>query len=386
MNKFRLAAKSLPTCWLAVLTLGGAAALITGCGSSSSQSPSIGKATTRYSRVNLVADKAGLVDGSSPAGTIDAKLGNAWGIAFSPTGPFWIADNHTGFTTLYDGAGATQPLTVTIPSPAGGTPPAAPTGMVYNGATAYGSSTAFNVSSGSQSGSSSFLFATEDGTLSGWNATVNPTQAILAVDRSGTGAVYKGLAQGNSGGASFLYATNFNAGMVEMFDSNFQLVKSFTDPTVDAGFAPFGIQNIGGNLFVTFARQNAAKHDDVRGAGNGFVDVFDTSGKLLRRFAAHGTLNSPWGIAQAPAGFGGFSAMVLIGNFGDGRISAFKADTGAFMGQLNDTNGSPLVLPGLWALSFGNGGQAGSTTTLYFTSGPNGETDGIFGSLQATSP
>ena len=168
-----------------------------------------------------------------------------------------------------------------------------------------------------------------------------------------------------------------------MFNSTFQLVRSFTDTTVDAGFAPFGIQNVGGSLIVTFARQDAAKHDDVAGAGNGFVDVFDLNGNLLRRLASHGTLNSPWGVALAPAGFGSASNALLIGNFGDGRINAFNPTTGAFLGQLSDSSNTPLTISGLWALTFGNGGQGGSVTTLFYTAGFNAEQDGLFGKIEA---
>ncbi len=243
------------------------------------------------------------------------------------------------------------------------------------------------------------MFATEDGTISGWNPNVNATNAILAVDRSQvtqggfTGAVYKGLATGSNDKGDFIYATNFRFGQVEQFDADFKLVNTFTDPQLSSDcpiagppaqcFAPFGIQNIGGNLFVTFALQDAAHHDDVKGAGNGFVDVFDTNGTLIRRFASQGTLNSPWGLTLAPNGFGRFGKNLLVGNFGDGRINAFDPDTGAFRGQLQGQGGSsnPITIDGLWALGFGNGGLAGPTDTLFFTAGPNEETHGLFGSI-----
>src|SRR5262249_52951457 len=229
---------------------------------------------------NLVSDIAGV------ARTTDPKLGNPWGIAYAPTGPFWIANNDTGSTTLYDGAGQPfptgTPLVVTIPPPMGSTATAAPTGIVFNG------SSDFVVTATGKSGSSVFIFATEDGTISGWSPNVDGTHAILKVDNSvvptpPTGAVYKGLALGSNASGNFLFATNFRAGTIDVFDKNFTkatLAGSFRDATIPAGFAPFGIQNIGGSLYVTYAKQNAMMHDDVKGAGNGFVDVFDTNGNF----------------------------------------------------------------------------------------------------------
>jgi uncharacterized protein (TIGR03118 family) len=280
------------------------------------------------------------------------------------------------------------PPVVTIPLPGGG-PGGAPTGNVFN------PTSGFVISQGGASGPGQFLFATEDGTISGWNPAVDPAHALIAVDRSAVrqgkfvGAVYKGLALAPSGSGSFLYATDFRFGVVEQFDAQFHLVRSFTDPVLAEDcplpgqcFAPFGIQNIGGDLFVSFALQNKAHHDDVGGAGNGFVDVFDTSGTLKGRFASMGSLNSPWGLALAPAGFGTFSNDLLVGNFGDGRINAFDPSTGKFLGQLQDPAGHPIAINGLWGLAFGNGGLAGDTTTLFFASGLNDEADGLFGSIQ----
>ena len=283
------------------------------------------------------------------------------------------------------------PPVVTIPLPGGGSG-GAPTGNVFNG------TSDFVVTEGSASGPSQFLFATEDGTISGWSPNVDLTHALIAVDRSTVrqngfvGAVYKGLALVQSSSGNFLFAANFRFGTVEKFDAHFNLVASFTDPALASDcpvpgsprqcFAPFGIQNIGGNLYVTFALQNAVHHDDVGGAGRGFVDVFDTNGHLLRRFASQGTLNSPWGLALAPAKFGKFSHDVLVGNFGDGRINAFDPGTGAFLGQLQDEHGNPITINGLWGVAFGNGGLAGDTTTLFFASGLNDEADGLFGSIE----
>jgi uncharacterized protein (TIGR03118 family) len=305
-----------------------------------------------------------------------------------------VADNATGKATAYRGNGAPfptfgSPLVVSVPPPAGGSPPAAPTGTVFNSASETNPSE-FVISENERSGASTFLFATEDGTLSGWNPNVDPTNAILTVDRShvGTGVVYKGLALGRSGNSDFLYATNFRFGTVEMFDKHFHLVRSFTDATLANDcpfpgqcFAPFGIQNILGELYVTYALQKPGKHDDQAGPGNGFVDVFDTRGHLLRRFASHGTLNSPWGLALAPEAFGTFSNDLLIGNFGDGRINAFDLNTGAFRGQLADNVGNPIAINGLWGIAFGNDGLAGASDELFFASGLNDEANGLFGTI-----
>jgi uncharacterized protein (TIGR03118 family) len=342
---------------------------------------------TRFVQTNLVSD------GSVTAPVIDKDLGNPWGLAASPKSPWWINDNHTGLSTLYNGAGAKQGLVVTIPPPAGspaGTT-SSPNGMVFNGNTSD-----FVVSQGGKSGPSAFIFATEDGTISGWNFGVNTTNAILAVDNSGSGAVYKGLALANNGGSDFLYATNFHAGTIDVFDSSFHQVtlasSAFTDSKLPKGFAPFGIASItppGSSqnlLFVTYAMQKADKHDDLAGRGHGFVDVFDASGNLLQRVASRGTLNSPWGIALAPSNFGRNSGELLIGNFGDGRINAFKFPQGtshrfAVAGQLLNTRGKPITISGLWGLAFGNGANAGPNNTLFFTAGVNHEAGGLFGTL-----
>jgi uncharacterized protein (TIGR03118 family) len=264
----------------------------------------------------------------------------------------------------------------------------------------------FVVRAHGKSGASEILFATEDGTISGWNPSVDPTHAVLAIDRStvGLGAVYKGLAIGRSpSGNDFIYATNFRFGTVEMFDAHFKLVRSFTDsqlstdcPSTGQCFAPFGIQNIGGELFVTYALQNAMKHDDVAGTGHGFVDVFNTEGHLLRRLVSQSspnatlscTLNSPWGLALAPSEFGRFSGALLVGNFGamgtgHGLINAFNPQTGACLGQLRDRAGNPITNDSLWGLGFGNGKQAGKANTLFFTVGLRDETHGLFGKIEA---
>ncbi len=329
-----------------------------------------------YQQTNLVSD------GAVAAQTTDPNLKNPWGIAAIPGGPFWISDNGTGLSTLYNGLGTIVPLVVTIPPPKGspaGTG-ATPTGIVWNP-----NGQLFNVAPNQ---SALFIFATEDGTISAWNPTADLHNAILEVDNSqgGTGAVYKGLALATNSTGVFVYATNFRAGTIDVFDSSFKpatLAGSFSDPRLPPGYAPFGIALIDGNLFVTYAQQDSAKHDDMSGPGRGFVDVFDTDGHLVTRFASRGVLNSPWGVARAPSNFGPFSSRILIGNFGDGRINAFDS-FGAFRGQLRNTSGHAIKIDGLWAITFGTG-AASSPSTLYFTAGTNGEADGLFGSLQAVA-
>jgi len=339
-----------------------------------------------YGQTNLVSDIPGL------AARTDPNLHNPWGTSTGPGLPIWVSDNGAGVTTLYDGAGVPQPptnqLVVTIPAPPSAGPGAAgaPTGTVFN-PTADG----FVVSGGGTSGPSKFLFATEDGTIVGWNPSVAPHAAVIAVDRSGVvdtagdvGAVYKGLALATTPAGKFLYATNFRFGTVEVFDSHFNLVKTFGDPRVPAGFAPFAVHNIGGNLFVTFAKQDAAKHDDAAGPGNGFVDVFNPNGDLLQRFVTRGRLDSPWAVTLAPSTFGTFGGDILVGNFGDGHINAFEPSTGEFAGQLQNATGDPLVISGLWGLRFPTGSLNVPANTLYFTAGINHEADGLFGTLAPT--
>jgi uncharacterized protein (TIGR03118 family) len=332
-------------------------------------------AATQVAVTNLVSN------GAVPAVTIDPNLVNPWGLAHSPTSPFWISDNGAGVSTLYNGAGAKIPLTVTVPPPAGTTGTSAPTGVVFNG-----NAGSFQVSSGGNTGTSAFIFSTEDGTISGWSPSVNGTQAILAADESGlgAGAVYKGLAIASTAGGNFLYASDFHNGLVEQFDSNFNLIRSFTDAGVAPGYAPFGAQVLGDHLFVTYALQDATGHDDVAGAGNGYVDIFNFDGTLFQRLVSQGgEVNSPWGLDIAPAGFGDIAGKLLVGNFGDGTISIFDLLTGNFGGKLLGQDGNPIAIDGLWGLMNGNGGSGGNANTVYFTAGLNGEQDGLFGSLSA---
>ena len=337
-----------------------------------------------YQQKKLVSDLPNLAE------VRDKSLVNPWGLSHSPNGPWRVSDNGTSLSTQYTSLGKEVAPAVIIPPPAGAKT-AAPTGNVFNG------TINFVISKNRKSFASEFLFATEDGTIAGFNPNVDAKHAILVVDRSVvtqgefTGAVYKGLALATTNSGDFLFATNFRFGTVEKFDDQFNLVASFTDPALTSDcpipgapaqcFAPFGIQTINDELYVTFALQDAAHHDDVKGLGNGFVDVFDTNGHLIRRFASQGTLNSPWGLALAPANFGPLSNDVLIGNFGDGRINAFDPVTGVFVDQLRDESGNAITINGLWGLAFGTGGLAGDTNTLFFAAGFDDEAHGLFGSI-----
>ncbi len=334
-------------------------------------------AANTYLVHNLVSDLPG-------ADKLDPALVNPWGIAVSPTSPFWLSDNRTGLSTLYSlsktASLAKVALEVTIPLSAKGGKTGAPTGIV---APSFYGITGFQAAAGANA---SFIFDSEDGTISAWNT---GTAAIIKVDKSGSNAVYKGLAMGLVGTTPYLYAANFGAGTIDVFDSTYAAVSlPFKDPTVPAGFAPFNIQNLGGKLYVSYAKQDNAKTDDVAGPGNGYVAVFDTGGNLLQHLISQGQLNSPWGLAIAPAAFGDFAGNLLVGNFGDGRVNAFDATTGKFNAALQDTKGAPISITGLWALQVGNGGNGGDTSAIYFTAGiagPTGarEDHGLFGSIQA---
>jgi uncharacterized protein (TIGR03118 family) len=365
-----------------VVLLAGSSLGLTGLAANASASSSI--ASRAYQQTNLVSDIPGLALHTDP------NLRNSWGTSTGPGLPIWVSDNATGVATLYDGQGNPQPgpgnqqLVVSVPAPPSAGPGAvgAPDGTVFNP-----TPDGFAVSENGVSAPARFLFATEDGTIAGWNPAVDPTHAVIAVDRSTVtdqagdhGAVYKGLALVSTPAGKFLYATNFRFGTIEVFDSSFHLVNSFTDPTVPAGFAPFGIHNIGGNLYVTFAKQNAAKFDDDAGPGHGFVDVFAPDGNLLQRLASHGRLDSPWGVTLAPATFGAFGGDILVGNFGDGRINAFNPTTGQFLGQLR-THGGPITISGLWGLRFPAGSLNVTPNALYFTAGLNHEADGLLGDI-----
>jgi uncharacterized protein (TIGR03118 family) len=314
-------------------------------------------------------------DGSAtPAAAGDKSLVNAWGLSAGPTTPWWTSNNGTNTSTLYSGVGSKAALTVAV---AGG-----PTGTVFNGNTAD-----FPVSQSGKSGSARFLFATEGGQILGWSPTVNGTVALVGADRSSAGAVYKGLAVANDR----LYATDFHNNRVDVFDAKFAPVTTtgFKDDKVPDGFAPFGIQALGGNVFVTYAKQDAAAKDDVAVPGQAYVDEFTPDGQLVTRVINSGKknapLNAPWGLAMAPADFGPFGGDLLVGNFGNGRISAYAkgANGWVYKGQLRHGNGTPIEIDGLWAIAFGNGSAAGPTTSLYFTAGPSDESHGLYGSITA---
>ena len=345
----------------------GAPALLAGTaliGSFALSSP----ASAGYVVDKLVSDVPG------EATFVDSSLVNAWGMAHSPTSPWWVSDAGTGVSTLYNGQGVKSALVVTVPPAPGGTPPSSPTGQVFN------SSAGFILGNGTKA---SFIFATENGTIAAWNGGLGAS-AVTMVDSSASGAIYKGLAIGNNASGDFLYAADFHNAKVDVFDTNFaptNLGGSFTDPTLPAGYAPFGIQNIGGNIYVTYAKQDALAEDEVAGAGFGYVDAFDADGNFVRRVASTATLNAPWGLALAPAGFGRFSNDLLVGNFGDGTINAFDALTDAFEGQLHGSSGA-IAIDGLWGLGFGNGVNAGPANFLYFAAGIDDEAHGLFGDLR----
>lgn len=334
----------------------------------------------------------------------DRELINPWGFFETPDGQFRVAANGSGQGILFNAQGQKSGADIIIPPPASSPPgtTSTPNGVINN------PTSDFIITVKGRSAPATLLFSTEDGTIAGWNPALSQTRAVIAADQSGDGAVYKLLTMGQAGGANFLYATNFHNGTVDVFDAHFALhtffAGQFTDPNAPAGFAPFGVKNVNGTLFVTYAKQDAAKHDDVAGPGNGFIDEFTTDGHFITRFAsgtaAGGTLtalNSPIGATFAPAGFGSFGGDLLIGNFGDSHVSAFDPSTGQFLGQLQDTSGHPLVLTagitgsggntkGLWGIGFGNGQGGAGTQTLFFADGPNDETDGVFGMVNFDPP
>ena len=335
-----------------------------------------------YRQINLVSDQHG------KARLTDHDLVNAWGLAASPGTnskpgtPLWVADNGSDKATLYQGNGpgmvSKVPLVVHVTG-------AAPTGQVFNA-----DQSAFIVKDKKgNSGSALFLFDTENGTIDAWSPGVNPNgtqpSTVTEVARNnGANAVYKGLAIATSHGKTFLYATNFRSGRVEAYNSKFKPVELagglFVDPRLPAGYGPFGIAEIMGKLYVTFAKQDATLHDDVAGRGRGFVDVFTNSGRFVRRLVTRGALDSPWGLALAPGGFGRFGGDLLVGNFGDGHINVYNPVTGNHLGQLRTPNGKPIVIDGLWGLRFGNG-NAAKTNQLIFSAGPDGESHGLLGKI-----
>ena len=339
--------------------------------------------TSAFRQINLVSDQPG------KAHLTDPDLVNAWGLAASPGtdsapgSPLWVADNGSDKATLYTGA---TPTSVSKASLVVNVTGAAPTGQVFNPDT---SSFIVRDKKG-HSGPSVFIFDTENGTIDGWNPAVGakgstPSTVTEVAHNRGAKAVYKGLALAQaSNGKPYLYATNFHSGRIEVYNSHFKRVSlpggHFVDPYLPAGYGPFGIAEIGGELYVTFAKQDAMRHDDVAGPGHGFVDVFTNDGAFVRRLVTRGALDSPWGLALAPAGFGQFSGDLLVGNFGNGHINVYSPATGAHLGQPRRANGRPIVIDGLWGLQFGNG-NAAKTNQLIFSAGPDGEAHGLLGKI-----
>jgi uncharacterized protein (TIGR03118 family) len=377
-----------------------------------------------YIQKNLVSDIPQPKNADGTSVLVDPNLKNPWGLTRSSTtptrlgSPWWIGNNNSGTSSLFSGTGSPinnfteaggVPGNFVLVPPPGFAPagtPSTPTGIVFNG-----SPTDFLLDKGTPAGKpAAFIFATEDGTISGWNATVNiaaggvppSINAVLEVDNSdkgsANGAVYKGMTSGEIDGHRFLYVTNFRKARVEVYDTNFKPVHlgdDAFDPDGDEGhgqddrreeriprgFAPFNIQNIGGSLFVTYAKQDAARHDDVAGDGLGFVEIFTTSGRHIGHLQHGSWLNSPWGVVWTTRDFGEFSNAILVGNFGSGRIAAFNGFTYKFMGFVKNPDDSILTIDGLWSLTFGNDANAGLANTLFFTAGINGEQDGLFGTI-----
>ncbi len=352
--------------------------------------PSLVPAATGYYVHNLVADTAGVADFTDP------NLVNAWGLVASATSPFWTCDAGTGLSTVYavSNSPTAAPMGTpnanvkpTVPGP-GSNPNGTCTGIVANG-----NANAFLFSSPTVTTPrpASFIFATEEGTIDAWASAIDAAHAIVLVDNSKT-ASYKGLAIVTAP-TPMLYAANFKTGAIDVFDTDYKPVTlaagAFTDPTLPAGYAPFNIWNLGGTLYVTYAKQNEDKDEEVIGTGNGLLDAYDANGKFLKRLVSNGVgivqspLNAPWGMAIAPATFGKFANDILVGNFGDGKINAFDPNTDQWMGALQDGDGKDIVIAGLWGLYVGNGANGGDKDTLYFTAGPGGEMHGLLGSIQA---
>ncbi len=319
-------------------------------------------ATAQYTQTNLTSNMQG------EGNFTDPHLLNAWGIAALPGGPFWVSDNGTGLSTVYSAQGDPQSLVVTIPT-ASGTGIGTPTGIVAN------TTSSFQITEGNNSAAALFLFATEDGTISGWNPRVDGTNAIIAVNNSAAHAVYTGLAIARTTSGNFIYAADSNNNLVDIYDGSFNLVKSFTDTTLPTGFTPYGIQVIRNTLYVTFNK---------RGSGTGYVDTYDLSGGSQAHLASGISLNAPWSVALAPPNFGPMSGALLVGNLGSGWISAYNPSTGAFLGYLNE-NGSQITISGLWGLMFATTPSVLSPGQLYFTAGPGGYSNGLFGVITPSS-
>jgi uncharacterized protein (TIGR03118 family) len=362
-----------------------------------------------YIQTNLVSN----VPVTPAAVVTDPNLQNAWGLVHGPGTPWWISNNASGTSTLYNTSGLNplnpsaqsptpilSPVTIVALNAPGGMPgngvkipnapsqpaPGSPTSAIFNGA-----ASDFLLASGAPA---VFIFVTEDGTVQGWNPSVNATTAIIKVDNSqvpnkNKGAVYKGATIAEINGKEFLLAANFRSGRIDVFDSNFQQVRIseelFDDDEIPRDFAPFNVQGIGPNIYVTYAKQDAAKHDPAGGAGLGYVAIFSADGRKLAHLQHGDWFNAPWGVVLTPADFGEFSHTILVGNFRGGTVAAFNPLTGKFIGNMLDSGGAVVNIDGLWALAFGNGGASGPGSTLFFTAGPDNETNGLFGTLTPVS-
>jgi uncharacterized protein (TIGR03118 family) len=366
-------AVAVPAAVAAALTVPSGPALASGPGN-------------EFHQTNLISDLS-----TVGAQIVDKDALNPWGLAFSATSPLWVSDNNSGLATVYSitPGGLTAKnagLVVTVPGGRASTDDgSSPTGQVAN------STTGFVVTTAAGSGPAAFIFDSESGQISAWNHTADPISATetstATLEYSSPTAVYKGLTIATNDEGTFLYAANFHDGTVDVFNSQFQLVHldgDFTDPNLPPGYAPFGIQNIDGLIFVTYALQDAAKHDDVAGHGHGFIDVYTSNGFLIERLVSRGALDSPWGLAVAPQGFGPFSGDLLVGNFGDGLIHAYGLFSGQPFGPLLDEQHQPIQINGLWALKFGTA-STGGTGTLLFSAGLNDENDGLIGSINPAS-
>jgi len=358
-----------------------------------------------YQQTNLVSN----VPVTPAASVTDPNLQNAWGLVHGPTTPWWISNNAGGTSTLYNTSGLNpanpagqtpppvlQPVTIVALNAPGGTPgngvkiPNAPGQQTAGSPTATmfnGSPTNFLLAAGKQA---VFLFVTEDGTIQGWNPAVNATTAVIKfpdpeAQKKSSEAVYKGATIFGMHGKEYVLAANFHSGRIDVFDSNFKQIsipeRILDDDDIPPGFAPFNVQGIGKNIYVTYAQQDAAKHDPIGGAGLGFVAVFNDHGRKIAHLEHGDWFNAPWGVVLAPADFGVFSHAILVGNFLGGNIAAFNPLTGRYLGSVLNADGSAVNIDGLWALAFGNGGASGPGNTLFFTAGPDHETNGLFGAL-----
>lgn len=372
----------------ATLFAAGLGAALAACGGDSNDNTSAPVAGTPPPPVTTTPPVAASVftatnvvtDSGTAAAHVDANLVNGWGIAFNPTGFVWVANQGTSTSTLYDGQGVPQSLVVSVPAGAGGA--AGPTGIVYNG------TQDFKVTENGVSGAAAFIFVGTGGTVSGWSPTVDRTKTVTTVDTAANGATpasYTGLALASYNSVNYLYAADFRNGRVDVYDPTWKKVTlaggAFADPALPAGYAPFGIQAIGTQIYVTYAQHAASGGRENLGAGLGIIDVFDAGGALVKRFASNGALNAPWGVALAPAGFGSYANMLLVGNFGDGTIHVFDPASGSQVGTLMKADKTPIVVDGLWGIAFGNGVNGQAATSLFYAAGPAAGTHGLYGRI-----